>query len=244
MFAITFPKMPRTGSNRIESNNSRFLSASAHETGNLVSVRNEKAVTTSLTVARYFGKEHSKVLRAISAMECTSAFRAANFGVSCYQSKNGNVVHTYPMYYLTRDGFTFLAMGFTGRVAARFKEAYIKAFNDMEEQLKEKKETRYATELLRKQVERINDMLDEIRRDGQQKHGKSYGGSGCVQNGLIWLKSRGFEENLRNITAQLIGCFSDSYFFISQLRKAEKENEELKAEIRRFLASVRGKGVL
>lgn len=228
----------------METNNSNLLSASAHETGYLVSVRNEKAVTTSLLVAEYFGKEHYRVLRSISELECSDTFRAANFGVSCYQRKNGNVVHTYPMYYLTRDGFTFLAMGFTGRVAARFKEAYIKAFNEMEERLKEKKETQHATELLRKQVGHINDMLEEIRRDGQQKHGRSYGGSGCVQDSLIWLKSRGFEDNLRNIAAQLVGCLSDSYFFISQLRKAEKENEELKAEIRRFLASVRGKGVL
>ncbi|WP_260458301.1 Rha family transcriptional regulator [Bacteroides salyersiae] len=37
-----------------------------------------------------------------------------------------------PMFYLTRDGFTFLAMGFTGKVAVEFKETYINAFNEME----------------------------------------------------------------------------------------------------------------
>jgi phage regulator Rha-like protein len=39
------------------------------------------------------------------------------------------------MYYVTRDGFAFLAMGFTGKKAAQFKERYIAAFNAMEKKL-------------------------------------------------------------------------------------------------------------
>ena len=40
-----------------------------------------------------------------------------------------------PCYQITRDGFAFLAMGFTGKRAAQFKEAYINAFNQMEQAL-------------------------------------------------------------------------------------------------------------
>ena len=45
---------------------------------------------------------------------------------------------TYPMYYLNRDGFTLLAMGFTGKKALQFKLQYIDAFNRMEEMLNPK----------------------------------------------------------------------------------------------------------
>lgn len=103
---------------------------------NLVSVNDGKVVTTSLQVADVFGKLHNEVLKSIRSLECSELFRAGNFTLSCYTRKNGNITKSYPMYYLTRDGFTFLAMGFTGKVAARFKEAYINAFNEMEEKLR------------------------------------------------------------------------------------------------------------
>ena len=41
------------------------------------------------------------------------------------------------MYNLSRDGFTLLAMGFTGKKAAAYREAYIREFNNMEAQLVE-----------------------------------------------------------------------------------------------------------
>lgn len=59
-----------------------------------------------------------------------------NFQVSSYQPLGAK--RSYPMYLMTRDGFTFLAMsdagatGFTGARAAEFKEKYIAEFNRME----------------------------------------------------------------------------------------------------------------
>ena len=38
----------------------------------------------------------------------------------------------YPEYLLTKDGFTYVVMGFTGEKAAEFKLAYIKRFRLME----------------------------------------------------------------------------------------------------------------
>ena len=96
-------------------NNSIQQATLFHETGSLVSVKNNQVVTTSLQIAEYFGKEHSKVLRAINQLDCSSIFRQANFGLSCYTKKNGNISKSYPMYYMTRDGFTFLGMGFTSK---------------------------------------------------------------------------------------------------------------------------------
>lgn len=87
------------------------------------------ATTTSLKVAEVFGREHAKVLRAIKDLDCPVEFAAANFGVGSYLDANNQ---PRPMFDITRDGFTFLVMGFTGSKAARFKVAYIQKFSEME----------------------------------------------------------------------------------------------------------------
>lgn len=103
---------------------------------NLVNVENSQVVTTSLKVAEIFGKNHSHVLRSIKQLECSEDFRASNFGLSKFTYSNGNIKKQLPMYYITRDGFMFLVMGFTGKTAAKWKEAYIRAFNEMEAKLR------------------------------------------------------------------------------------------------------------
>lgn len=98
----------------------------------IVTIQHRKAVTTSLVVAEVFGKRHDTVLRSIKNLECSGAFRLRNFVESSYQNEQSKM---QPMYTITRDGFSFLAMGFTGKKAARFKERYIDAFNSMEQAL-------------------------------------------------------------------------------------------------------------
>lgn len=88
--------------------------------------------TTSLQIAEHFGKRHDTVLRAIRNMECSAEYRRRNFAESSYRNEQGK---EQPCYRLTRDGFVFLAMGFTGKDAAQWKEAYITAFNKMEQEL-------------------------------------------------------------------------------------------------------------
>ncbi|QHA85724.1 Rha family phage regulatory protein [Serratia rhizosphaerae] len=89
------------------------------------------AVTTSIAVAKYFGKQHQHVTQKIENLECSERFLTSNFSLVPYEH-NGN---TYKLYQITRDGFAFLAMGFTGKRAAIFKEHYINAFNAMEAKL-------------------------------------------------------------------------------------------------------------
>ncbi|MCR2507039.1 Rha family transcriptional regulator, partial [Salmonella enterica] len=72
------------------------------------------------------------VLKMIRGLDCSPEFTARNFAVSDYTDASGRKL---PCYQITRDGFAFLAMGFTGKRAAQFKEAYINAFNQMEKQL-------------------------------------------------------------------------------------------------------------
>lgn len=99
----------------------------------LVQVNNEGKVTvTSKELAEKFGKSHFNVLRDIERLECSNEFRSLNFEASSYISKQNKKLECYD---ITRDGFVFLAMGFTGKEAAQWKEKYINAFNEMEKEL-------------------------------------------------------------------------------------------------------------
>ena len=97
---------------------------------------NDGIVTTlSTDVATFFGKRHCDVLRAIETITANlPEDRRRNFAL-CFE--NNALANGKPMkrYRLTRDGFTFLAMGFTGEKAQAFKWAYIDAFNRMEAKL-------------------------------------------------------------------------------------------------------------
>ncbi len=91
-----------------------------------------RAVTTSIAIAEYFTKRHADVIRKIETLEFSPEFNARNFASVEYTDAKGE---KRPAYEITRDGFAFLAMGFTGKRAAIFKEHYINAFNMMEAKL-------------------------------------------------------------------------------------------------------------
>lgn len=88
-------------------------------------------MTTSLKVAEVFGKQHKHILLAIQLLDCSEDFIERNFGLYSYRAVGAK--RQYPAYEITKDGFTFLAMGFTGAKAAEFKEKYIAEFNRMAE---------------------------------------------------------------------------------------------------------------
>ena len=98
----------------------------------------EKAVTSSRVVAEAFEKEHKHVLRDIQKLTepnsgLSEDFTKLNFELSSYKDSTGR---SLPCYFLTRDGFSLLAMGFTGEKALKFKVDFISAFNSMENELK------------------------------------------------------------------------------------------------------------
>ena len=83
---------------------------------------NNEALTDTYKVAEVFGKEHNKVCRDINNLGCSSDFQNANFGVSFIIRDLPNGGPKKEKYYtMTKDGFTFLVMGYTGAKAARFK---------------------------------------------------------------------------------------------------------------------------
>ena len=109
----------------------------SNEVMDLVQIMNDQVVTTSLKVAECFPeKRHSDIILSIEkAIISQRKFSSAKnaFQKSTYCDKQGK---PRPMYYLNRDGFSFIVMGFTGDKAAEFKWKFIEAFNKMENQLK------------------------------------------------------------------------------------------------------------
>ena len=97
---------------------------------------NDKQVpaVTSQQLAEAFGKQHAHVMRDIreTTAKCSKLFSASNFGLAEYLVEQGK---SRPMYFMTKDGFTMVAMAYTTPEAVRFKEAYIAEFNRMEAEL-------------------------------------------------------------------------------------------------------------
>ena len=133
----------------------------------LVIMNNNQAVTTSLILAETFEKEHKNVIRAIE-----TKIGELNFERSSKLFLKGEYVTSQnkkkPMYYLNRDGFTFIAMGFTGRKADEFKLKYIDAFNRMEEQIKSESKFRLPTNLAEMSLMISNVMQGQERKIEEQ----------------------------------------------------------------------------
>lgn len=108
---------------------------------NLVIMKEQQAVTTSLQVAEGFDKRHTHVIEAIEN-KIYSAGNSAQykdmFTEGSYQDKSGK---SNKLYYMNRDGFSFIAFGFTGSKADEFKLKYINAFNQMENHIKQQLDT-------------------------------------------------------------------------------------------------------
>ena len=102
---------------------------------NLVIMKDQQAVTSSLQVAETFNKNHRDVLRAVDDLKEGVAQNWADlFYEDTYTHPQNK--QQYRIIYMNRDGFTLLAMGFTGKKAMKFKLKYIEAFNKMESHIK------------------------------------------------------------------------------------------------------------
>lgn len=100
----------------------------------LVFLENDQAITTSRNVAESFERNHQHVLEAIDNLTVENSTVKNMFHETTYKNERGR---EYREIYMNRDGFTLLAMGFTGKKALEFKLKYIEAFNQMEKQLQE-----------------------------------------------------------------------------------------------------------
>lgn len=138
----------------------------------LVYLKTEEAMTDSLTVAESFGKQHTKVIRAIENLieGLPKNGDTPLFVKTWYKHpQNGE---RYPKYLMNRDGFSLLVMGFTGKKALEWKLKYIDAFNKMESFITEKKtaawlDTRKHGMIVRRnETDVIKNLVEYARQQG------------------------------------------------------------------------------
>ena len=141
----------------------------------LVIMKSQKALTTSLKVAETFNKNHADVMRSIRNLTQQNCRVKKMFAESTYVNDRGQ---EQPMYYMNRDGFTLLAMGFTGRDAMKFKLEYIEAFNRMDELIRNENNlpqtpeeqlqlTMVVTNRLVKRVGKVEARVDHIEKTSE-----------------------------------------------------------------------------
>jgi len=175
-------------------------------TEELVIMRDRQAVTTSLQVAKVFNKNHRDVIRAIenkinSAQNCAQYQKM--FVSSNYKDASGK---TNKMYYMNRDGFTFIAFGFTGAKADQFKLKYINAFNQMEKQLQQQKPLSLPEQisLIAKGYESLSTDVEDIKNrmglPGNMAHSFSKKRNAKIINVLGGKKSNAYRD--KNVRAK------------------------------------------
>lgn len=140
------PEVAATGASRVQtqpikegfnvSHSTEVATTSAIATPDL-SVVDGQITTTSRQIAEHFGKPHKTVLRAIRNLlqELPEEHQRNFVPMLMAVEVGGGAVRQDPAYRITRDGFTLLAMGFTGKEAMQWKVAYLTAFNKMEQEL-------------------------------------------------------------------------------------------------------------
>lgn len=147
--------------------------------------REERAICTSLDVAETFGKEHKNVLRDIRELGCSEEFNRLNFEPTSYADTMNRKQDAMVM---TRDGFTLLVMGYTGELAMKFKEAYIKQFNAMETALYGKRIEREKGIAVRQSLTKA---LQQSNEDSQM-HGHAY--TNCIYKELFGMNANQLRE--------------------------------------------------
>lgn len=99
---------------------------------NLLVMHNQQAVTSSSNIAETFNKQHAHILRDVDGLKKD----VSNFGEMFFEATEPDSYgRNRRIYLMNRDGFTLLAMGFTGSKALHFKLEYINAFNEMEKKM-------------------------------------------------------------------------------------------------------------
>lgn len=143
----------------------------------LILLKNDAAVCDSLEVSEKFHKRHKNVLQSIDKLVAQNSATKSMFYNSSYKAGDGQV---YRKYFMNRDGFSLLAMGFTGKEALDWKIKYINAFNEMEKFILEKRskawiETRYQGKLTRKnETDTIKKLVEYAKGQGSEHADKLY----------------------------------------------------------------------
>lgn len=158
----------------------------------LVKMRGKNAVCDSLDVAEHFGKRHDNVIRLIDNLLKIEGVKQT-FVVSKYVDSKGE---QRKRYYMNRDGFSLLVMGFTGKEAIEWKLKYIEAFNRMEQLLAQKqtevyKDTRAYQKAIRKQeTDTIKALVDYAKSQGSKNAVRYYSSLSKLADKTVGISDR------------------------------------------------------
>ncbi|ELI1566548.1 Rha family transcriptional regulator [Salmonella enterica] len=168
-----------------------------------VTIENGRAVTTSVAVAEYFRKMHKDVLKKIDNLDCSAEFNERNFAPVDYTDAKGE---KRPAYQITKNGFVFLVMGFTGKKAAAFKEAYIAEFDRMENELRQQNLRPVCNDIIHGDGRTLVIRFDE---HGNIKDSQSVPNNACictVENFKFFLEQKGWtlinRSEIKNMTVE------------------------------------------
>lgn len=188
--------------------------------------------TTSRIVAKVFGKSHMHVMRAIRNLPTPEDFNVSNFGLIDFKDDKGR---TYQEYTMTRDGFMFLVMGFTGKSAVEYKLKFIDAFNKMEAQLLKQQdglEWKVARTQLKMVRHSFTDVVKEFveyaTKQGSQSASKYYGSLTKMEYAALELVdwSNKVPDNFRNTLDMLeLSYLTAAEQVARQALKVGMENE-------------------
>lgn len=201
----------------------------------LVFLKNDEPVCSSIDVAEKFGRKHKSVLRAIenllSGLDNLEKNQSINrrkiaphsmFRLSQRKAAGGQM---YRVYYMNRDGFSLLVMGFTGKEALEWKLKYINAFNSMENFIKEKStqewvETRKNGKLTRKaETDIIKQLIEYAKEQGSEHSNMLY-----VTYSKLANKMAGVSDRDLATTWQLNQLSLIEHIILNQIRAGMKIN--------------------
>lgn len=181
--------------------------------------KRDEAVCSSLQVAEKFGKRHDRVLRAIDNLLMTLPKNGETSRMFILSKRKADDGQFHRMFLMNRDGFSLLVMGFTGKKALEWKLQYIKAFNKMEEFIKEKKsqnwiDERKAGKLTRKsETDTIKRLVEYAKEQGSTHSEMLYTVYSKLANSMAGVKSRDeatrIELNNLSLMEHIILCEID-----------------------------------
>lgn len=166
----------------------------------LVILKGKEAVCDSLEVARKFNKRHDKLIAEIERMY------GDLIGQGCVQN-GGHPMFTrttyihpqnkqiYPKFYMNRDGFSLLVMGFTGPNALKWKLDYIKAFNAMEKLIQEQQSSQW--QYFREQSKNVRlaetntlkELVEYAKASGSSNYKRIYSNYTKLANKTVGIKN-------------------------------------------------------
>ncbi len=170
-------------------------------------------MASSQLIADVFGKVHAKIVVDIEKLHCSDDFKVANFRTCFFTNKMNR---QYKGYMLTRDGFSFLCMGFTGKKAAEWKESYIKAFNAMEAELLKQhhdiewKQARVQSIGVRREVtDTIKDFVEYATNQGSKSASMYYANITKMEYAALELVTKGqrLPKDFRDTLDKMDLCF-------------------------------------